>query len=316
MQFQAHVDDVDPRQLQGGAFARPVSCQQLRSDALRQREQADVTLLGPPEGLDGRRRAAQDQHRAHRLRQVLGNRSRVVARHGILLVGRVVLLVEDDQSHVRGRREERGARSDHHRIAPGGDSLPGGVALRVGKAGVEHRHPVAEAGGEPVGDLRRQGDLRHEHERRFAVAKAPGGGAQIELGFPAAGDSVEQERSAVLGLEGAFDRGPGDGLRRGQLRNSVLTAIRHGHMQTLDSLHFLDNALADQCGERGAVRSGLTQDVRFENEPTGVPGRETGAPSQRGDDRFLRGSATQRGRIGLVDGGESTALCAASAGDH
>ena len=166
MQFQAHVDDIDPRQLQGGAFARSVSCQQLRTDALWQRQQTDVALLRPPEGLNGRSRAAQDQHRTHRLRQVLGNRSRVVARHRILLVGRVVLLVEDDQSHIRGRREERGARSDHHRIAPGGDALPGGVALPVRKAGVEHRHSVAEAGGEPIGDLRRQGDLRHEHECR------------------------------------------------------------------------------------------------------------------------------------------------------
>ena len=92
---------------------------------------------------------------------------------------------------------------------------------------------------------------------------------------------------------------------------SVLTAIRHGHVQTLDSLHFLDNALADQCGERGAVRSGLSQHVRFENKPTGVPCRQTGAPSQRGDDRFLRGSTLRARPHQVRRGGGSIALCAA-----
>ena len=132
------------------------------------------------------------------------------------------------------------------------------------------------------------------------MAKAPGRGAQIELGFPAAGDAVEQEGGAVLGVEGAFDRGPGDGLCRSQLRDSVVAPIRHGQMQTLDSLDFLDHALADQRGERGAVRSGLTQNVRLGNESSGVPGRDTSAPPQRGDDRLLRGSAAQRGRIRIV----------------
>ena len=63
------MSTTSTEELQGSAFARPVGCQQLRSDALRQREQADVALPGSPEGLDGGCRAAQDQHRAHRLRK-------------------------------------------------------------------------------------------------------------------------------------------------------------------------------------------------------------------------------------------------------
>src|SRR5215207_6738339 len=124
------------------------------------------------------------------------------------------------------------------------------------------------------------------------MAKAPRRGAQVELGFPAAGDAVEQKRGAVPVLEGAFDRGPGDGLRWSQLRNSVMASIRHGQMQTLDALNFLDHAFADERGERGAVRSRLTQNVRLGNESIGVPGRDASAPPQRGDDSLLRGSAT------------------------
>src|SRR5215212_4769763 len=122
------------------------------------------------------------------------------------------------------------------------------------------------------------------------MAKAPGRGAQVELGFSATGNAVEQEWSAVLRMEGAFDRGPGDRLRRSQLRNSVMAPIRHGKMQTLDSLHFLDHAFTDERGERGPVRSRLTQNVPLGNETIGIPGRDTSAPPQRGDDRLLRGS--------------------------
>src|SRR5918994_5477984 len=123
------------------------------------------------------------------------------------------------------------------------------------------------------------------------MAKAPRRGAQVELGFPTAGNAVEQKRGAVPGLEGAFDRGPGDGLRRGQLRNSVRACIRRGQMQTLDALDFLDHAFAEEGGERGAVRSRLTQNVRLGNESIDVPSRDTSAPPQRGDDRLLRRSA-------------------------
>ena len=77
--------------------------------------------------------------------------------------------------------------------------------------------------------------------------------------------------------------------------------MRHRKLKTLDALLFLDNALAHQCRERGAVRSGLTQNVRLRYEPIGIPTRQPPAPSQRGDDRLLRGSATQRRRIGLAE---------------
>ena len=58
---------------------------------------------------------------------------------------------------------------------------------------MEHRDVVAEAGAEAGHELRRERDLRHEHERAPACFAARGDGAQVHLGLARAGDAVQEK---------------------------------------------------------------------------------------------------------------------------
>src|SRR4030095_14114752 len=76
-------------------------------------------------GLDGRRRGAQDRHRALQLRPDERDVPRVIARGLLLLVGRVVLLVHDDEPETADRGKERRARPHDQRRATALNPLPG-----------------------------------------------------------------------------------------------------------------------------------------------------------------------------------------------
>jgi len=130
---------------------------------------------------------------------VLGHGAGVIARLVILLVGAVMLLVQNDEAQIAGRGEEGGARPDHDLVPAFGQRLPGRVPLGIRQGGVEDRHPAGEAGDEPAHDLGRQRDLRHQHDRRPAMAQTPGDRPQVDLGFAAAGDAVQQEGARVAG---------------------------------------------------------------------------------------------------------------------
>ena len=90
----AHVDDLDRRQRRA-VDARGQAQARERVHRLR-----------------ARRRAAGDEHGAGLRGAALGHAARVVARVALVLVGRVVLLVDDDEADVRasGRRSPSAAR--------------------------------------------------------------------------------------------------------------------------------------------------------------------------------------------------------------
>ena len=146
VELEPHVDDLDRRQLERAAAALAVAPAEVRPDPVGQLEAPDLALLRPPGGLDGRRRAAEEHDRAALGGEPLGQGAGVVAGVGVLLVGPLVLLVEDDQPEVAQRGEEGRARADDDAAATGGDRLPGGVALGVGQGGVEDGDLVRESG--------------------------------------------------------------------------------------------------------------------------------------------------------------------------
>jgi len=95
---------------------------------------------------------------------VSGDVTRVVAGIPLMLVGGVVLLVDDDQPEVGDRRENRGAWADADPRLAAAQALPLVVALAGRQAGVQDRNGVAEALDEARHGLRRQADLGHEHD--------------------------------------------------------------------------------------------------------------------------------------------------------
>ncbi len=108
-----------------------------------------------------------------------GDRARVVARIRLLLERRVVLLVDDDEAQARDRREDRRSSSDDDRRRAGRDPRALVAPLRVGQRRVENRDAVAEARAKASDGLRRQRDLRDEHDdaaRPRSSAAAPPAG--------------------------------------------------------------------------------------------------------------------------------------------
>jgi hypothetical protein len=121
---------------------------------------------------------------------------------------RFVLLVDDDEAQV-GRGGEHGAAgADDHRHVAAGDRLPVLMALDIGHVAVQHGDAV-EARGESSHRLRGEADLRHEYDRLPAETGDAFDGLQVDLGFAAASDAVEQQAAGLLRVEGGEDRGEG-----------------------------------------------------------------------------------------------------------
>ena len=136
--------------------------------------------------------AAQQQQRSAALGALGGDVAGVVARVALVLVGGVVLLVDDDQPEILDRREHGRARADADPRLALAQAPPLLVALGRAQLRVQHRDGVAEAFDEAPDDLRGQRDLRHEHDRAASLLQRGRGGAQVDLGLAGAGDAVQQ----------------------------------------------------------------------------------------------------------------------------
>src|SRR5207302_3467255 len=111
------------------------------------------------------------------------HRARVVARVRLLLVRRVVLLVDADDAERRDRCEDGRARADDDRRLAGCDALALVAALRLAQPRVEDGDAVAEALAEASERLRREGDLRHEHDRSTPAGERGLARADVHLGL-------------------------------------------------------------------------------------------------------------------------------------
>ena len=137
--------------------------------------------------------------RAHH-RHVAG----VVMRAFVLLVGLVVLLIDDDQPEIGVRQKQRRARPHHHRRFTrryrGPVALPGAR----GQFGMPFQRPHAETPREAVEELAGQRDLRHQDQRLLAAADRFGDRLEIDFGLARAGDAVEQrDMKAAIGRQRA-----------------------------------------------------------------------------------------------------------------
>ena len=175
-----HVEEPDARQ-------------RAAADALGQVDAPITTAQRVLPALQRRRRRAQQHRDLLQVAAIDRQVPRRVARAVLLLVGRVVLLVDHDQSEPRHRREDRQPRAQHQLRATQVRREPVPQALRRREAAVKRHDRVAgEALGETRLELRRQVDLGHQHQHLLAALQGGLGGAQVDLGLAAAGQAPEQ----------------------------------------------------------------------------------------------------------------------------
>ena len=175
----------------------------------RQRRAEPAAELEPLERrprLGPRRRRPVHRDRAFERRALRGDGARVVARIGVLLVRRVVLLVDDDQPEPADRREHRRARADDDPRLAARDALALVAALGVGQRRVEDRDAVAEPRADAADGLRRERDLRDEDDRAEAALEHRRARLQVDLGLAGAGRAVEQDVAGAA-VDDARDRG-------------------------------------------------------------------------------------------------------------
>ena len=129
----------------------------------------------------------------------------MVAGFGVLLlVGPLMLLVEDDEPEALQGGEEGAAGANHHVVDAVAEGPPGTAVLGGGEAAVEHRHPAGEACLEPLNCLGREGYLRDKDDSPPALLQAPGQGLQVDLGLAAAGNALQKEGGPCFGGQGGM----------------------------------------------------------------------------------------------------------------
>ena len=159
--------------------------------------------------------AAHDDRGTGQLGKLEGHRPRVVAgRCVLLLVGPLMLFVEDDEPEVRLWREDRAPRPDDDAGLAAVDSPPLGPLLGRRQSAVQRGDPAREPGLEALERLRRERELRDQDDGPLALVENVGDGLEIDLGLPAPRDSTQQERPAggCLVIQRCSDAAEGVGL--------------------------------------------------------------------------------------------------------
>jgi hypothetical protein len=226
--------------------------------AVRARAQTQVpiaALAGLHQGLQ-RRCGGTENHRdgldvtAHD-REVAG----VVAQAVLLLVGRVVFLVDDDQPEPRQRREQRRAGPEQEAPLPEAGVLPDPQPLACRQSRVQGRDLSGEASADPLDQLRSQRDLRDQDQDLPVACERVRGSLEVHLCLAAAGDPVQQEHGPLARVRG--DRGDGLVLLGGQGDRRVA-----GRGPLACGLHGLEQAARGQAFELGPAQSEAGQVVQ------------------------------------------------------
>ncbi len=127
-----------------------------------------------------------------------------------ILIGGVVLLIDDDQAGVVQRRKNQRARSDHDARLTRQGRGPAGPSLADVLRAMRDAHQRAEARAKRPHHLIGEGDFRHHHDDVATRGERTGGELEINLGLATPSHAMEEETLVTLLLDGArdgFDRG-------------------------------------------------------------------------------------------------------------
>ena len=242
-QLRAQVDDLD--------LGR-------RADRARGQDDPVVGAVArPPHALDRGRGRAEDERRAGQLGQPDRRVAGLEPGRPVALVGRVVLLVDDDQPDVGERRHDRQPRPDHDVDVARPDPPPLVGPLPLPEARMDERDAGVEVRAQPVDERQRQRDLGDEDEGRAAGLERAGDRLDVDRRLAAAGDAVEQQRPRV----GRGHRGPDPldrlGLGGEQVARRRAAAAPSGRScgeRPAGSFAHLGvgETAADEAGQRGA----------------------------------------------------------------
>ena len=186
--------------------------QPRRAEACGEAEPAVASALGVEAGLDRRRRGSEHDRRLLEPRPHDRHVARVVDDAFLLLVGALVLLIDDDEAEVGERQKQSRARADNHPRLAARRRRPDPFALALRQPGVPFGRSRAEAAAEPIEKLRGQRDLRQEHERLASLPQRFGDRLEIDLGLARSSHALEQR-----GRERAVGDAPLKIISRGAL---------------------------------------------------------------------------------------------------
>src|SRR5262245_60445187 len=116
-----------------------------------------------------------------------------------------MLLVDDDQTQVANGCEDSRAGADHDVDVAAENLPPLRPTLRRRERAMQHADASWKARVDPIEKLRRQGNLRNQNQAAPAERARMFGGAQINFGLAAAGDTMKQES-----LKASLFNSPGD----------------------------------------------------------------------------------------------------------
>ena len=136
-----------------------------------------------------------------------------------------MLLVDADHAERRDRREDRRSGANDDRRRPARDPHALVPPFRLRQRRVEDGDAVAEPRAQAADGLRRERDLRHEHDRALSPLERRGAGLEVDLRLAAAGRSVEEDVAAAS-VQRLDDAGEAPCLALAQLCRLGLAAQR------------------------------------------------------------------------------------------
>ena len=170
LKFEAHVDDFD--------FG-----QRTLLHAIGEFDQRVFVFLGVVIRLERGCGGPEHDNGVRHLGAHDGDIAGVVARRFLLLVGRVVLFIDDDQREVGDRSENGGARADDHASFSALDAMPLLGAFAVGKRGMQDGDFVAEDLMQIGGDGGSKADFGDEQDCGASGFEHRAHGRQINGGL-------------------------------------------------------------------------------------------------------------------------------------